>query len=297
MALEKIPQFNRIIDFILLSDKNEKLYEFKCPRHGRKPTIEFTGTYYGNNTLNEFNITIKNLYLSLPAEKYLKIKLYAGYADNNIEMEGTVLSMYQEAPGPEGRTVIQCQGGGTFAQWLDATVNLYYDQGTRLEDILDTIKTKLGAFDLNMAAKARALSTPAPFEHNGTARDAISKLNNLFADQNLYIFLRNETLCAVCYNTSDYIGSHKLEYISAPPQPSAGGEDGTYYVTVTAPWLPQLNVGDRLEVPQKTYMRYMQTVNASGKATQHIQVTKVSIHFGTTGGVNSMTVQGFGVKG
>lgn len=297
MAIEKTPQFNRIIDFVLLTDTDQVLYEFKCPRHGRKPAIEITGSYAANSTLREFNITIKNLYITLPSEQYLKIKLYVGYADNNIEIEGTVLSMYQEAPGPDGRTVIQCQAGGKFSQWLDSTGDFAYDQGTKLEEVLNALKTKLGAFDVNMAKNAKELSLPSRFDHTGTVREAIEKLNTLFEDKKLHIFLRNETLCAILYNTKSYIAQHKLEYISAPPQPSAGGADGTYYVTVTAPWLPQLNIGDLLEVPQKTYMRYMTTVNTSAKATQFIQVTTMSIHFGTTGGVNSMTVQGFNITG
>ena len=106
----------------------------------------------------------------------------------------------------------------------------------------------------------------------------------------------DDMLCGICYtDNSGYIISHKLEYMSAPPQANAGGEEGSAYTTITAPWIPQLKVGDRLEIPQRVYMRFFATVGA-GKATQFIQVTTMSIHFGTTGGVNSMTVQGFNVK-
>lgn len=294
MAVEKIPQYNRIIDLTLESDSGQKLY-IQCPRRGRKPSIELNASYAGNSTLMPFNIAVKNLYLDLLSISYAKVKLKVGYENNTIDMEGTILTIYQESPGPEGRTIIQCQMGN-FTQWLDAAVQIQFDAGTKLMDVLEEIRSRMGALKVEAGETAKTLSLKSRFDWDGTARGALAELEKRFEDNHLHLFMRNEMICAICYTTTDYIASYKLDYMSAPPQPNAGGEEGTAYTTITAPWIPQLNIGDMLEIPQQVYMRYLQTVNAKGKATQFIQVTSLSLHFGTTGGVNSMTVQGFNVR-
>ncbi len=295
MALEKIPQFNRIIDLTIIG-KNGNQQVIYCPRHGRKPSIEINVTYADNNSLYAFNVAVKNLYLDFVNEQYATIKLTVGYADNTVDMEGTILSIYQESPGPEGRTIIQCQEG-KMQQWLDAAVQLYFEPGTSVKNILEQIKSKVGAHQVTMGTKASTLSLKTPFEHDGSARGALTKLQDVFKDEKLYVFLRNETLCAICIGEADYIASHKLEYISAPVQPNAGSESGDAgYTTVTAPWIPQLRNGDCLEVPAKVYQRFLTTVNKNAGDTIFIQVFKISVHFGTTGGVNQMTVQGTNMK-
>lgn len=295
MAVDIIPQYNRILDLTLIADNGQKLV-IQCPRRGRKPSIEINGSYAGDQNLKPFNITVKNLYIDLLTSSYAKIEITAGYENNTIHLEGTIVSIYQESPGPEGRTVIQCLYG-TFQNWLDASVQMTYEAGTSLEVILNEIKGKMGAYSVKLGESAKNLKIKTPFNHDGAARQALVKLETeYFADEKLHLFLRNDMLCGICYTkTNDYIGRHKLEYMSAPPQSNAGGEDGSAYTTVTAPWIPQLNVGDLLEIPQKAYMRFYQTVGSGGKNTQFIQVTTLSFHFGTTGGVNSMTVQGFNV--
>ena len=298
MAVNKnlLPQFNRIIELTIIGSDNRE-YHIPCPRHGRKPSIEITASYAGNNTLYAFNVTVKNLYLDYINAQYATIKLKVGYADNLIDMEGTILSVYQESPGPEGRTVIQCQSG-SMQKWLDAAVQLSFDPGTRLQDILEQIKEEIGAHNVSVGqGKAVGLSLQTKFEHDGSARDALTKLQDFFKDEKLYVFLRNDTLCAICIGEEDYIASHKLEYTSAPVQPNAGTESGDAgYTTVTAPWIPQLGIGDCLEVPARVYMRYLTTVNKNAGGTIFIQVTELSLHFGTTGGVNSMTVKGSNMK-
>ena len=295
MALNKIPQFNRIIELTIIGE-NGRQYIIECPRKGRKPNIEINVSYAANNSLYAFNVTVKNLYLDFVNEQYATIKLKVGYEENLVEMEGTILSIYQESPGPEGRTVIQCQEG-KMQQWLDAAVQLYFEPGTNIKDILEQIKSKIGAHQVTVGNKASTLSLKTPYEHDGSAREALTKLQDFFKEDKLYVFLRNDTLCAICIGEKDYIASHKLEYTSAPIQPNAGSESGdTGYTTVTAPWIPQLRIGDKLEIPAKVYMRYLTTVNKNAGGTIFIQVFKISVHFGTTGGVNQMTVQGTNMK-
>ena len=296
MALGEITQFTRIIELTIISD-NGKEIKIPCPKKGRKPTIEINATYASTNVLQPFNVTVMNLYLE-DITQYAKIKLTLGYENNLVEMEGSITTIYQESPGPEGKTVIQCEYGGSMTSWLDATGQFYFEKGTLLSKVLDAIKEKIGANHVTIGDKAAKLSLEAPFEFDGTARGAMAELQKNFEDKKLYVFLRNDTLCALCITTEDYIASHKLEYTSAPVQPNAGTSDGSGgYMTVTAPWIPQLSIGDRLEIPARVYMRYLTAVNKNAGSTIFMQVSEMSIHFGTTRGVNSMTVKGPTMKG
>lgn len=284
-----LKDFNRIID-VTFYTAGGGVTAIKCPRHGRKPSIEITGSYSTRGILSAFNITIKNLYLDLQTQQYARIKVKAGYANNLITIEGTILTMYQEAPGPDGKTVIQCQLGG-LQDWLDGTVDLNFDAGTSITDVLDAIKDKLKATQTKPGDAARTLTLKEPFMYTGSARDAMKALEKKFIEDNLVVFLRNNTVYAECVAKGDHIGIKVLKFMSAPPQPNTGGEAGTYYTTVTAPWIPDLQLFDILEIPSRVYIRNYGLVG-TGK-TQRIQVTTLSFHFGTTGSTNSMTVQGF----
>ncbi|MBP5792295.1 MAG: hypothetical protein J6W46_01450 [Spirochaetaceae bacterium] len=260
-----------------------------CPRHGRKPDIEINGTFTSRSFLQAFNITIKNLYLDLQTEQYERVKVTAGYEGNTIDIEGTILTMYQEAPGPDGKTVIQCQLG-KLQDWLDATVDIYFEAGTSIMDVLAKIQTALKVTNKIAGKKAGALVLKQPMSHLGTARDAMDKLAQMFKEEKLNVFLRNNTVYAECLGDGDIVEPKVLKYMSGPPQPNTGGSNGTYYNTVTAPWMPDLNLFDKLTIPSRVYMKNFGIVGTG--STQNIQVTSLQFYFGTTGSVNSMTVQG-----
>lgn len=308
-------QFNRVIDLSFLPAQNtnklgprEKDFipnysvltgkvnakTIVCPRHGRKPEIEINGTMWANGTLPAFNVTVKNLYLDLQKEQYAKLRVRAGYDGNTTPIEGTILSMYQESPGPEGRTVIQCQLGN-IKDWLEADVQLSFEAGTTVESIIDTLKTKLNTTQKAVGVKAKSLSLKEPFMFDGKARGAMAELEKRFSEYKLAIFVRENMICAICLAEGDFVGTQVLKYMSAPPQPNTGSEAGTYYTTITAPWLPKLRIGDILTIPSSVYMKNLELVGGAGR-TQKIQVTAISFHFGTTGGTNRMTVQGFMVR-
>lgn len=288
--------YNRIIDLTLITSDNKEKH-ITCPRHGRKPAIEINGNYTTANSLPAFNVTVKNLYLEIKDQNYSRLKVTAGYADGSTDtFEGSIMSLYQESPGPEGQTVIQCYMGQA-QNWLDANVDLNYEPGTTLQTILEDLQKTLKATGVRTGQfKAKYLQIKDKFEWNATARGALTKLQKTFEDDGLVVFVRNNYLCAVCAPGADYINAHNLEYLSAPPQENVGGEDGAYYTTVTAPWNPELRIGDILRIPSKVYIRNLVQVGGASK-TQTIQVTTISFHFSTTGSANSMTVQGFAVKG
>lgn len=284
--------FNRIIDLTLYLE-NEDEYHIYCPKHGRKPSIEITGNYTTENYLPAFNVTVKNLYLELKDQKYTRLKVKAGYAEGSSDVfEGSILSLYQESPGPEGRTVIQCMMG-QVQSWLDESVQMNYDAGTSLEVLLSDLQKALHTTGVRTGqTDAKNLQLKERFEWDGPARGAIGKLRKEFEDEKLCVFVRNNYLCAVCMPGNDNVQAHKLEFLSAPTQSNVGGAEGSYYTTVTAPWNPELRIGDLLRIPSKTYIKNYGLVGGESNE-QTIQVTTLSFHFATTGSANSMTVQGF----
>ncbi|MBQ1778258.1 MAG: hypothetical protein IIZ93_08910 [Acidaminococcaceae bacterium] len=263
-----------------------------CPTRGRKPSIEITGNFTSQSYLPAFNITIKNLYLNLKDESYSTVEVEAGYEGRTTTFTGKIYSMYQEQPGPEGKTVIQCKEG-SVQPWLDATIQMTLEPGTPLVTALNQIGQKLGVYMVHAGDEAKALQIKQRFYHDGSVRSAIEKLKKLFEADKLDIFLRGNFLVAICLKDGqDFVNSYVLDFMSAPPQENTGGSDGTYYTTVTAPWMPELRIGDRLTIPSRTYIRNLVKVG-SDSGLQDIQVTALSFHFGTTGAVNTMTVQGF----
>ena len=286
--------FNRIINLTLNKASGDPTF-IKCPLKGRKPKIEINGTWTTDVDMPAFNITIQNLYLDILRDQYSSIEVECGYEGNTKTIKGDIITMYQESPGPEGRTVIQCVYG-RLQQWLDATVDLHYKSGTPIGAVLEEIKDKINAERVMFGVHAAACHLKADMNLNGTARDALNYLVNQFQDEKLSIYPHGREIRAICVSKGDSIGTARiLEYISAPPQENTGGDEGTYYTTINAPWMPELSIGDKLEIPSKVYIRNFATVGGASK-TQNIQVTTMSFHFGTVGNVNSMTVQGFLVR-
>ena len=296
-VLEKLKttgNYNRIINLTLYNARGKKV-QIRCPTRGRKPSIEITGTFTSKCELSAFNITLKNLYLDLLSDQYTRVQVEAGYEGNTITFEGNIIMLYPEGPGPEGTTVIQCKQG-EVDNYLDAMVQLNFNKGVPLATVLKEIAARIGANGVHMGLRAASLFLQDPLQYDDAARNAMNYLERLFESENLNIFMRSNTLCAICLKQGDFIKSHKLQYISSPPQPNVGGADGTNFSTITAPWEPKLQRGDNLIIPARIYQKYGVLVNALNKRTQTIQVTQLSFHFSTTGNTNSMNVQGFLVR-
>ena len=311
-----LENFNRIIDIVFIPTEKEgpanksdlatvsvltgkynngKVKSIICPRNGIKPQIEINGTFGSALVLEAFDITIKNLYLDILAEPYSKIKVRAGYANNYTTIEANIINMYQESPGPEGTTVIQCQQGQVTKQWLDAMVSLNFEAKSKLNDILQNIKKKLNISEVYLGKQARNLTLEEPLQFDGSARSALSLLQERFAAKNLQIIFQGSKLCAICTTDGDFVNSRVLQYMSAPPQKNPGDSEGNWQTMITAPWMPDLKPGDQLIIPSNVYVNNGQVVGGA-KKTQKMEITQMSFHFGTRGTVNQMTCEGFIVR-
>jgi hypothetical protein len=297
-----LERFNRIIDlsFITAGNKydsrgfllNAGQKSIVCPRYGIKPNIEINGTYGESQTLYALHVSVKNLYLDLRTEQYSKLKIRAGYANNLITIESEIFKMYQESPGPEGTTIIECKLGSITQNWLDSMVQLNFKPGAKLSDILRALGTKLKASDVNMGKQAKSKTLQEMFLYDGSARGAMAKLEEVFQKDKLKVFMRGSRLCAICLETGDFIEQHVLQYMSAPPQHNPGDKDGNWTTQITAPWMPEVQPGDQIIIPSQVYQYNFELVGGA-KKTQKMIVTQMSFHFGTRGSVNQMTCQGY----
>ncbi len=293
MALN-LERFNKIIDLSFYTASGS-VKTILCPRHGVKPDIQINGTYGASLELYQLHVVVKNLYLDLQQEQYTRLVIRAGYINNLITIEATIYSMFRENPGPDGTTVIQCQLGKLTSNWLSATVQLQFDKGTNLLKILKSIQKSLGATDVKMGLMAKTCVLEAPFQFDGSARNALAELEQLFISKKLQILMQGTTLCALCLTQGDFIKSHIVQYMSAPPQMTPGDEAGQWHTMITAPWMPEVLPGDLLVIPSQVYINNGVLVGGINK-TQMLEVTEMSFHFGTKGSINQMTCSGFIVR-
>lgn len=291
MALKK--NWNRIIDLKFLTQEGMQIPKtaIPCPETGRKPSITITGSFTTDDYLPAFNVTVKNLYMDLPTVLYPKLEVRAGYAGRLQPFTGTIYQMYQEQPGPEGTTIIQCLNGN-IKNWEDATIKIEQAAETfSLYSVLRQIATATG-LSLSVSPIAVNLAGKSKFEFEGTPKNAVSRLKQMFSDEGLYITVRGDTLYAFTKNDRSGPKDFRINFITTPAQMQAGEED-TAYATVTAPWEPELRPGDRLTFPSKNYLKNFNVVNSEETS---IIVTTIQFHFSTTGSTNQMTVQGYAVK-
>ena len=297
MAVNKHNNFNRIINLSFLVNKGGDKGEYKkisnldikCPLRGRKPSIEITGSFSPDDCLPPFNVTVKNLYMDIPESQYPQIEVEAGYENSLQTFRGTILSMYQESPGPESTTVIQCYTG-TTKTWLDEIVTLQLDEGFKLTDALQKIADSMGLRTVySDSVKQMVSKTSIQFE--GKPQDAIAKLKTMFSVEKLIVTVRTDELRAYSQNDTKGLNDVELKFLSSPPQ-QAAGSNGIVYATLVAPWIPTLRPGDKV-----TYnaWQFMKAFSVSKQEKASIIVNSIQFHFGTTGSVNQMTIQGYAV--
>lgn len=297
MAMIKIPNYNRIINLYFLTKDGLEINRVKCPARGRKPDIEITGSIMADNFLPAFTITVKNLYLNVSGDRenpYAKIKVEAGYEQNYITFTGQIVSLFQESPGPDGKTVIMCQLG-LIDSWLTATVDLDEDPGASMQSIVEKISKSLGMQEAQIPPALADLTVQDRFTFQGKCSEAIAKLIKTFPEKKLFITEKDGALQVASKEDGTSLVTKKINFLSSPPQQNPGEGDGAFYSTFTAPWLPNLRPGERVEFPAWQYIRYFNVVN-NATNTNTILVTSIQFHFGTVGSVNQMTVQGPGVK-
>lgn len=268
--------YNKLIDVELIDTVRKSSTFIRCPTKGVKPQIEISGTIESNDVVNAFEVRITNFYPDDVTRDYQQIRVYAGYEnDKSVVFEGSIVAMYTETPGPDRVTVIYCNTAN-MAAWSDAAVQLSLDPGFSLTQAVTKIAQAL-KYDYQIDLKANAALSKIRWDFNGSARQAITELENFFPEFKLVVANNRITVLS----DSSVKRTFRLPYLKTPAQ--FGGQG----CTLVAPWNPNIKPGDFVTFPTGTY-------KISEGA---IKMTKVNVHilsfnFDTAGNANTMTIMG-----
>lgn len=273
----QFPLFDKIIN-LTLTDKNGEASYIRCPKVGRKPTINVSGKILPSPILSDIDVRLTNLYTGdTPLDAYKYLKFEAGYAGSlSSTIEGEVVNAYQETPGPDGITVFKMLLGG-FTNWTNATISLNWPAGTNVNTILTSL-----ANALQLTLKTTVpdnLQTAVPWSFTGLAKDFINQVSKTL---NLTIYPAGPFLIAygVGGNTNVF---HIIKYLITPPRHEA------YGYNFTAPWDPTIRPGDVCQVDTR-YMRQTYGGAQIGNSQTSFIAQTISFDFGTTDETNSMIV-------
>ena len=257
------------------------------PPTGRKPSIRLNGTFVAQLVVMHVDIRIWNFTSDLPLSSYKKVKVTAGYADDfHATISGVIMNSFRETPGPDGITVFQMLVG-LGEDWVTTTINRTFPAGQTLDGVLRDVCSVLGLTLKNYADPTLALKVPIAW--NGTAKNLLDKLSDLFkdydADSGAFIGLRMVPFGddLIVYRGDQGTGVvHELKYIAHAMHVGRG-------VDVQGPWIPTIRPGDTVKVDPK-YFRQDISGAASGTPGSLFNVFMLEFAFATDTDENMMTL-------
>lgn len=283
--------FNKIIHLEFLDDNGNVKTAIKCPKKGRKPSIEITGQFTETGCVPALNIRVKNLYIEEIGGDFPAVRVTAGYDDSTSTFDCSVFNMYQEAPGPESMVVIQAILGGHLDKFLNNTVSGLVQEGGSLED---AIKIVSDAFEFDapyIDKKASKLKTETQLCLDGTAREALRKIKEAFPS--IVTTIASNKIKVYSLDDLPQEAVSRIDYMSAPVQ-LTGGKNNVTSAVVTGPWVPSLRCGEPVEFPTKFYAGRTGVSSSSGMTV--MTPNNIQFQFSTTGTANKMVVTGAVVK-
>lgn len=283
--------YNKIIHLEFLDDKGNVVTAIKCPKKGRKPSIDITGQFTQSGCAPIINVRVKNLYIEEIGSNYPVVRVTAGYDNTTASFECSIFSMYQEAPGPESVVVIQANLGGHLDKFLNNTVSGLVQAGGSLEDAIKLVSDALEFDAPSIDSKAAKLKTETQLCLDGTAREALKKIKAAFPS--VVVTVADNKLNVYSLDELPQNAVSKINYMSAPVQ-LTGGKDNVTAAVVTAPWVPSIRCGEPVEFPTKFYAGKTGVSNSFN--TTVMIPSDIQFQFSTTGTANKMVLTGAVVK-
>ena len=282
-----VTYWNKVIDLEFLDANKLPVSAIKCPRFGRKPSIEVTGELFPTLAGNGFNVAVKNLYLDNIMRGAQKIRMTAGYAGSEkLSLEGDICYIHQESPAPEGKTIIQCMPV-SIASWVTKAITLNFDKGYTLESALSRISKELGFKKPIISPNAMQLTSNEALQFQGTCQNALERLKQSFS--NVQLANMGDVIQAYIIGDTDGMIIHDIPFLSAPPEIKAGTGSSISGATVTALWNPSLKPGDIIRFNTNFYQSALYLKSLAQEKTT-LQISQLSFHFATIGSINQMTI-------
>lgn len=276
--------WNKLIDITLKAPSDSgtgESFTIKTPRAGRKPNIEISGVITQKDFVSSFEIRITNLYL---ADKilsdYHEIEVIAGYENKmSAGIKGTILNIYNESPGPDKVTVIQC-AAASFNKWLNTTVNLELDENFKLSEAVDKITKSLNFDEAFIDSAIQSMTSPTPLKINGGAKQAVSELEKLFPE--IKIILSPNKISIYPKEGKTNGKNYLLPLLIQAPQFSGG------VVNLIAPWQPEIFPGDTVTFSTNYYSTQTTSTDKIGNTAE---VVSLEFNFSTYS-TNEMHITG-----
>lgn len=270
----KTANFNKIIN-LKFSTSNGKVFEIKTPKIGSKPDIEISGSLTPNGYAENFEIRVKNLYISGIESDLTTIEVSAGYADKlSSGLFGTVTNCYTANPSPDKETVILCTCAN-IETWSKETIDLKLEKNFTLSTAVAQIANKLGYAYFIESSLMNSLSS-APFYFNGRCSVALNKLKTFFPK----ILIESDGKKITVYSAESKMISkvvHTLKIFLQSPQFSGG------VVSLSVPFNPVFKCGDFVRFPTTFASKTIGSL-----LYNEAQINSIQFSFGTVSDTNEM---------
>lgn len=280
--------FDRVID-IELTEASGKVFTIPCPRKGRKPAIEISGTLYAN-TIQNAELRMTNFYPDKPLNAgndegavYSWLRAYAGYANGDMTViEGQTFVSYTENPGPDGVTVFTFFTG-PMEMIKNTPINSNWKEGTSINSLVDEVCAELSKGSSIKLEKKSYVSDKVTvgeggLKVSGTFIELSDKLDRVYG---LRAYVEGKYLI-VCDSLLGKTDEYHLEFVTSIKKSGAG-------YTIVAPWIPGVRQNDTVILDAK----YYSVENYGGIAVKfgkRFTVVTASFEFSTVGEKNSMTL-------
>lgn len=283
--MDVLYNYSRRINLTFLNEETGAEFKIECPAKGRKPNIQISGTLLPVDYMSDVEIRVVNLYIER-GQTFQKVRVEAGYENSmSIAFEGEITNIYDESPGPEKVTVINCTQG-KIKNMLSNIIALNLEKGFTLNSALSQI-AKAAELDAPVITFTDTETGGSPFTFNGTVQEALHQLSPLFPSVTL--MFTDRTIKAVKNEISPSEKAKPIKFLQSPPQVT-----GTV-VIIKAPFDPAIKPGDVVTVQNVSYMT-KRTISVGTLMNQY-RINSVEFRFSTVQGSNQMTLQGYYPEG
>lgn len=279
--MDVLYNYSRRINLTFLNEKTGAQFKIECPVKGRKPNISISGTLLPVDYMSDIEIRVVNLYIER-GQTFQKVQVEAGYENSmSIAFEGEITNIYDESPGPEKVTVINCTQC-KVKNMLSNVVALNLEKGFTLNSALSQI-AKAAELDEPEIVFTETETSGAAFTFNGTVQEALHQIAPLFPG--VILMFTDRTIKAVKQEISPTEKIKIIKFLQSPPQVT-----GTV-VIIKAPFDPAIKPGDVVTVQNVSYMT-RRTISV-GTLMNKYRINSIEFRFSTVQGSNTMTLQGF----
>lgn len=283
--MEVLYNYSRRINLTFLNEETGAQFKIECPSKGRKPNIQISGTLLPVDYMSDVEIRVINLYIDR-GQTFQKVRVEAGYENSmSVAFEGEITNIYDESPGPEKVTVINCVQC-KVKNMLSNVIALNLEKGFTLNSALSQI-TKAAELDAPEIVFSDVETCASAFTFNGTVQEALHQLAPLFPEVTL--MFTDRTIKAVKQEISPTERAKVIKFLQSPPQVT-----GTV-VIIKAPFDPAIKPGDVVTVQNVSYLS-RKTISVGTLMNQY-RINSVEFRFSTVQGSNQMTLQGYYPEG